>query len=515
MKAVLAVKKGMQTDICGFILSITRAFRSILTRNSPQGLPTESEFTVAMLKAGVADTTSDDAMLSRHGENQAQAPIHVLPTEILAEIFLEVCVNDIPQEQYSFFECSQVCVRWRQVALETPNLWSKINFTTSKLVAICVRRSKSSPLFVECRLIHYFVIQQPTMPQRVGAVLELARDRIKEICLYSRTQHNSLLQALHGGFPMLTKMSISGGIFPNSSSVGTERDLLYPTLHFLDLNGPIYLLYHTGCKLRTLKLVCNLTSALLDALSTLTQLESLTIRLIPITQSSLALPSIPPPLPNVHTIFINGPDHFCAWIACAFSLPKLVRCTVQYWSLLHASQSDLDLVLRTHFPLHARGTALRFRRTLAARHTGEDGDISLYFPENNASTGGRELILSWHEHMFPPSISTFSRILPLEFTENSGTINQDVSLSRVWRSVGTLYLDNWVLASEADREISLWMDILWSLPALHCIKLRGYTEGEVDDWKELVAGIPGGDNITWEITTAEYQWGDEYLNETL
>ncbi|KAF7298522.1 F-box domain-containing protein [Mycena indigotica] len=190
------------------------------------------ELTVSMLHAAVQDDVHDTKMLSRCGRDQSQAPIHVLPAEVLADIFMEVCVKAVQPLEYSFFECSEVCVHWRQIALGMPLLWSKVNFCSPTWVQTCLRRSKSSPLIVECHLSHFIISRrQMTIHQRIAAVLEFAPERIREVFLYGHFPHESLTRALRGRFPVLAKMSITQIINETySTPTGSEREPLYPSL---------------------------------------------------------------------------------------------------------------------------------------------------------------------------------------------------------------------------------------------------------------------------------------------
>ncbi|KAF7298543.1 hypothetical protein MIND_00801000 [Mycena indigotica] len=444
MKAVKAAKKTL---------------RAMLPHNSSQSAKANGELTVSMLQTGITDDADDRAMLNRCGEEQSQAPIH---------------------GEYSFFECSRVCVHWRQVALNTPALWSKVNFSTPKWVQICVRRSKSSPLIVECHLTDFILSRkQPTTPQRVGAVLELAKPRIKEIFLYSHVSDDSLLRALRGGFPLLTKMSITG-ITAYSTSIGHNRELLYPSLRFLHLNAPIPLLYHTGPKLRSLKIACYIDMLLLNALSVHTNLEELTIYLFKAYPDPV-LPEHPTLLPNL-----------CS-SARSPSPSSLERCFMQYWQQPASAQSDVNAVLRTHFPPTASQVSLRFHREeFGLAYTAKNVDIGLRFSsqDGSANIGHRELVFAWHEYPLVPT--AFSVSLP-----SLPTTSRDMPFARIMTSVETIVLDNWALAS--GEETLLWQDILSSLPALHSIKLRRYEEGQIQKWNEVVASIPGSDAVALDM----------------
>ncbi|KDQ17438.1 hypothetical protein BOTBODRAFT_172478 [Botryobasidium botryosum FD-172 SS1] len=83
-----------------------------------------------------------------------RAPVHRLPTEIISLIFrfiepdslhttLDTCARySVP------LNVSSVSRRWRQVALSTPEIWSKIDMHSMSLAALFIERSKRAPLDV-------------------------------------------------------------------------------------------------------------------------------------------------------------------------------------------------------------------------------------------------------------------------------------------------------------------------------------------------------------------------------
>lgn len=101
----------------------------------------------------------------------ATAPVHHIPDEILSNIFLEtippleLIIRD-PQNHNNFLQhlpwtASQVCQRWRNIAISSPQLWSVIAFSIpgpfsgrqiqdiAQLVKECLSRSRDAPLSLQ------------------------------------------------------------------------------------------------------------------------------------------------------------------------------------------------------------------------------------------------------------------------------------------------------------------------------------------------------------------------------
>ncbi|KZT74529.1 hypothetical protein DAEQUDRAFT_720705 [Daedalea quercina L-15889] len=68
-----------------------------------------------------------------------------LPVELLSEIFILNAVTHAPDD-LSWVNVSYVCRFWRSVALQTPRLWTCINFKAEPWVSLQLERSKNMPL---------------------------------------------------------------------------------------------------------------------------------------------------------------------------------------------------------------------------------------------------------------------------------------------------------------------------------------------------------------------------------
>ncbi|KAF6744422.1 hypothetical protein DFP72DRAFT_1177014 [Ephemerocybe angulata] len=87
------------------------------------------------------------------------APINCLPPEILSTVFLIVAERTQlqlklgyrpgPYVDMAWLPCTtQVCRRWREIALSCPALWSHISFATPELTELMLLRSKNTPISV-------------------------------------------------------------------------------------------------------------------------------------------------------------------------------------------------------------------------------------------------------------------------------------------------------------------------------------------------------------------------------
>ncbi len=82
-----------------------------------------------------------------------------LPTEILSEIFLHLARDSYENQQqftypsYPLRSLTWICHSWREVALNSPRLWSYIVLTHRRFVSEFLARSKSAPLWITAALL--------------------------------------------------------------------------------------------------------------------------------------------------------------------------------------------------------------------------------------------------------------------------------------------------------------------------------------------------------------------------
>ncbi|TCD63542.1 hypothetical protein EIP91_005288 [Steccherinum ochraceum] len=88
-------------------------------------------------------------LLALHAVLNRRTTVNRLPGEILVEIF-NFC-RQISLPSYCWFRVSHVCRRWRQVALDSPFLWTCIGLHNAGYVLACIERSRGMPLSVTFR----------------------------------------------------------------------------------------------------------------------------------------------------------------------------------------------------------------------------------------------------------------------------------------------------------------------------------------------------------------------------
>src|SRR5579859_5592124 len=74
------------------------------------------------------------------------SPISTLPSEILAQIFLELVLEDWRACTIVWVRVTLVCRFWRDLALNFPTLWSYVFCISCDWVFLTLERSKSCPL---------------------------------------------------------------------------------------------------------------------------------------------------------------------------------------------------------------------------------------------------------------------------------------------------------------------------------------------------------------------------------
>lgn len=105
-----------------------------------------------------APRTACDRIASQIAVNRSvTAPLHRLPPELLAEIFLNLHNYPYSTSELSTLDRSiaRVCITWRQVALGTPRLWAFIvvqpkTINAEEYLRRYLPRSKSCPLYILC-----------------------------------------------------------------------------------------------------------------------------------------------------------------------------------------------------------------------------------------------------------------------------------------------------------------------------------------------------------------------------
>ena len=104
-----------------------------------------------------------DAIIDLKGRINTIAPISKLPPEMLAEVFLHVVANyhcepgrlvhNAAMFSYKWITITHVCRAWRDIALNTPRLWSYLVLASPEMTEMVLARSKMAPLCVTATIL--------------------------------------------------------------------------------------------------------------------------------------------------------------------------------------------------------------------------------------------------------------------------------------------------------------------------------------------------------------------------
>ncbi|KAI0640808.1 hypothetical protein C8Q79DRAFT_1122855 [Trametes meyenii] len=104
-----------------------------------------------------------DAILRLKGRINDMSPTIHLPPEILSEIFTLIAVDNYNARRwyhcgsshaYKWIALAHVCRAWRDIALNTPRLWSRVVITRPDAAMSALARSKKAPLWLTAVLVH-------------------------------------------------------------------------------------------------------------------------------------------------------------------------------------------------------------------------------------------------------------------------------------------------------------------------------------------------------------------------
>jgi F-box-like len=169
-------------------------------------------------------------------------PISCLPTEILSIIF---CL--LPSFEVLDIEscrpilsspASHVCHRWREISLNLPYLWSRINFTklTPAGAAVMLVRAKTAPLYLEALTIQWNRAKFKAFKEQVEAHIH----HIRHLSILGTRKHLKIFGQLVLSAPSLELLSIddrqsarvlSPVIMPDSLFDGIAPKLTYLRLY--------------------------------------------------------------------------------------------------------------------------------------------------------------------------------------------------------------------------------------------------------------------------------------------
>ena len=117
------------------------------------------EYQRQAIDAQIKSLEDEDSIRALRLQRNALAPISSLPPEIFATIFsfLPHMLSSIKPRKMldplAWLRYSHVCHQWREIALNQPLLWCRVNFTNISLVgaAQILARAKMAPLHLEAR----------------------------------------------------------------------------------------------------------------------------------------------------------------------------------------------------------------------------------------------------------------------------------------------------------------------------------------------------------------------------
>ncbi|KAL4264344.1 F-box domain-containing protein [Pleurotus pulmonarius] len=174
-----------------------------------------------------------------------------LPVELIAEIFVlaQGSDNGFPAwtpcrpsdwKQRTWLNVAGVSRRWRQIALETPQLWATLDLTSSASGMEMIERSKGAPLRVRCcRPFKY------SLHKSIGEAIIRQFSRIEELNISGATQdmkqlfEEALPSTTYASLPVLRTLRMSSKLdctgLPSLPRLIASSHL--PALHLIELHN--------------------------------------------------------------------------------------------------------------------------------------------------------------------------------------------------------------------------------------------------------------------------------------
>ncbi|KAJ8473501.1 hypothetical protein ONZ45_g16272 [Pleurotus djamor] len=258
---------------------------------------------LALLEAAIRATKT---------RRNTHSAISHLPDEILSLIFAQC-------QAKSRLRIHQVCTHWRRVALNTPQLWTRItlysNMNRAALdwLELSLQRAKSVPLDVKCHLPFPKWDTDAAFWSNVTQILSPSNRCIRTLDIQA-DGFDSLVRlfTVNPGpleYPFLEKLSMrgSGSLVPGShkfSSLGNWTRL--PKLKWLNLDSlPIPAQLPCLSSLTHVNILCDYTpvSSLIRALEQMPAIEVACV--FGLAKDSAAPPTLPVVLPNLKKLSVN------------------------------------------------------------------------------------------------------------------------------------------------------------------------------------------------------------------
>lgn len=140
------------------------------------------------------------------GDGEASV-ISSLPEDILSIIFGKCKpkpsfrTRDLPRILLSF---SQVCRRWREVALNDPRLWTAIIFTSSSLARMMLERAQDAPLRIHAALDSADSFQNPFIEDAIARHATVGTLYLSNVPQALKAQ----VARITGPMPILTELEL-------------------------------------------------------------------------------------------------------------------------------------------------------------------------------------------------------------------------------------------------------------------------------------------------------------------
>ncbi|KAJ7162802.1 hypothetical protein C8R43DRAFT_307030 [Mycena crocata] len=385
------------------------------------------------------------------GQHNEKLAINRLPPEILAEIFIFVCeASELSDD--SWVACSYVCALWRQIALDTPQLWSHVIFSSPKWTRECIDRAKSSLLIIEASL---YLIEDLL----VCETLTLA-DRIGRITLRFFHMSAQLSDALGGPFPKLSSLSIDSSSFWMAPYITVKPDgQPYPRLQDLVVRSELAFSPYLPSQLVSLEMMFtsgrihgpwgtpSISSEILgwdsfaEALQLLVELEILTLGGFPVPSTSA---SSRVHLPRLRDLHLSGTPALCTSFLEAIECPKLRRYYLNLSTvtdtgpLLQAVFSSLDRPPKSMFLHRKYGTFHPVSYSLPPFPDPsfyQHADLGFVY-EPFQRTGTFDICFHWTSPLTDPELAaifgTIADTAPLECLEWLLLENWNISPAGAW-----------------------------------------------------------------------------------
>jgi hypothetical protein len=314
----------------------------------------------------------------KHRRN-ALAPISRLPPETIAIVFsflslprdyVRLFTGD-KQDYLSWLRVSHVCHRWREIALDQPRFWSRIDFTTltSAAVTEVLSRSKMAPLELEANLscVHWGT-------DRLDAFREQLASHVSHTCRLSITADGhdlqSIVDRLTSPAPALEwlslvvedetylRLGISAKVnIPLVLFDGTAPRLSRLQLDHCDINwmSPLF----KGLRVLELQTLTTRPSLgeWLDAMEQMEQLETLVVNYATPKAPSVGMPVSEPTRvvthPSLTQLNLSASASDCTLALAHLVLPALIRLRVDVTSDLPGGDDVRALI--PYFSRNAHG----------------------------------------------------------------------------------------------------------------------------------------------------------------